>query len=135
MRKALMLLATIIAAGSALAAAPTATARDNDCDRNKDDCVVVTPPKPTPTPTPTPPPVVKPVVVAPVPPPRQIMQAYGVAADWVCDPLFTPEGAGWPGTPVGGWGKSWAMWPNNGAGGFVCQRSIVPKGSIWVLAR
>ena len=73
--------------------------------------------------------------VAPAPGPEPIHQAYGVPADWVCDPLFTPEGAGWPGTPVGGWGKSWAKWPNEGTGGFVCQRSIVAKGNIWVLVK
>jgi hypothetical protein len=27
-----------------------------------------------------------------------------------------------------GWNPSWAMWPNNGTGGFVCQRSIPSLG-------
>lgn len=31
-------------------------------------------------------------------------------------------------TCIAGWDPSWAQWPNNGTGGFVCQRSIPSLG-------
>jgi len=34
----------------------------------------------------------------------------------------------------GGWSKSWAQWPNEGAGGFVCTRQVMyqPATGTWV---
>ena len=35
---------------------------------------------------------------------------------------------------AGGWSKSWAQWPNEGAGGFVCTRQVMyqPSTGTWV---
>ncbi|MFM8156107.1 MAG: hypothetical protein ACKOAF_08550 [Actinomycetes bacterium] len=51
------------------------------------------------------------------------LQQVGVPASGSCDDV--PFWAGhYDGYPVGGWGKSWAMWIYGGNGGPVCTREI-----------
>ena len=52
------------------------------------------------------------------------LQAYGITADGTCG-KDVPDSVNWPGIASqqsAGWSKSWQQWPNNGTGGFVCQR-------------
>ena len=76
-------------------------------------------------------------VVAPDASPLPIMQQYGIPADAVCDPNFTPAWAAWPGAPEGGWGKSYAAWAVDKIGGYVCTRTLVFDNSshTWVLQK
>lgn len=53
-------------------------------------------------------------------PPADVFQSVGIAADADCSDVDGPD-HNWAGTTNGGWGKSWAQWPNDGTGGFVCN--------------
>lgn len=62
------------------------------------------------------------------------LQQVGVPSSGNCDDV--PSNVGhWRGAPVGGWGKSWVQWINDGRGGPVCTRELQdrPDGSIVVL--
>lgn len=41
----------------------------------------------------------------------------------------------WAGVESGGWGKSWAQWMNDGAGGAVCTRTLIynPARARWMV--
>lgn len=56
-------------------------------------------------------------------PPPDVLQSVGISADDDCAGVNNPE-LNWAGTTDGGWGKSWAQWPNEGTGGFVCNRVL-----------
>lgn len=56
-------------------------------------------------------------------PPPDVFQSVGIGADDDCAGVNNPE-LNWAGTTDGGWGKSWAQWPNDGTGGFVCNRVL-----------
>ena len=45
-----------------------------------------------------------------------------------------PTSLNWSGVSSGGWGESWAQWPNGGAGGPVCTRMLTYNASLslWV---
>ena len=55
--------------------------------------------------------------------PADVHQSVGVAPDQDCSGVDGPA-HNWAGTTNGGWGKSWAQWPNEGTGGFVCNRVL-----------
>lgn len=38
----------------------------------------------------------------------------------------------WGSEIPGGWGASWAQWPNDGRGGFVCTRTLHRRGGVWI---
>jgi hypothetical protein len=65
-----------------------------------------------------------------------IQQVGRASADAPCDvPAVEDDAAGWS-----AWGRSWAQWPNDGKGGWVCTRSITwakdtPPASSCILAR
>ena len=46
-----------------------------------------------------------------------------------------PTSLNWSGVSSGGWGESWAQWPNGGAGGPVCTRTLTYSAaqSAWVV--
>jgi hypothetical protein len=76
-----------------------------------------------PTPTPTPTPTVSPTV-PPVPPvPPVTILSVGPNGDWL-QQYGRQQTDNCPVT----WGKSWAFWPNNYTGGFVCTRTIPAYG-------
>lgn len=56
-------------------------------------------------------------------PPPDVFQSVGISGDDDCAGVNNPE-LNWAGTIDGGWGKSWAQWPNDGTGGFVCNRVL-----------
>lgn len=56
-------------------------------------------------------------------PPPDVHQSVAVPADSDCSNVDGP-GHNWAGTTDGGWGRSWAQWPNEGTGGFVCNRVL-----------
>lgn len=65
-----------------------------------------------------------PVVTPPPPVVHGSLQQVGVPASGSCaDVPF--EAGHFDGYPAGGWGRSWALWMNNGKGGPVCSREIV----------
>jgi len=33
-----------------------------------------------------------------------------------------------------GWGQSWAQWPNDGSGGYVCNRVVFYKDGVWLVS-
>lgn len=69
------------------------------------------------------------VRLSPVPPshwahPADIVQHIGKPDLASCESgLDTPE-LNWSGAESGGWSESWAQWPNDGAGGPVCVRTL-----------
>lgn len=56
-------------------------------------------------------------------PPPDVFQSVSVPQDSDCSGVDDPD-HNWAGTSNGGWGKSWAQWPNEGTGGFVCNRVL-----------
>ena len=73
------------------------------------------------------------VVSEPVDPPEahDYIQQVGVPLSGDCSDV--PNYVGHlPGFPIGGWSKSWALWPNDGLGGPVCTREVEerPDGTI-----
>ena len=73
------------------------------------------------------------VVSEPVDPPEahDYLQQVGVPLSGDCSDV--PNYVGHlPGFPIGGWSKSWALWPNDGLGGPVCTREVEgrPDGTI-----
>jgi hypothetical protein len=65
--------------------------------------------------------------------PPDFVQQFAISSGGTCEsipdgiPLFNVSRSG-------GWGKSWAQWPNDGQGGFVCTRTVRYEPSIqgWV---
>ena len=57
------------------------------------------------------------------------LQQVGVPASGDCADVPVTVGHD-QGFPIGGWGKSWAQWINNGTGGPVCTRTVeeIPNG-------
>lgn len=55
--------------------------------------------------------------------PADVHQSVSIPADGDCSAVDGP-GHNWAGTSNGGWGRSWAQWPNEGTGGFVCNRVL-----------
>jgi len=51
------------------------------------------------------------------------LQQFVQSPNLTCDEA-QPEGLDWSGVPSGGWGESWAQWPNDGQGGNVCSRTL-----------
>ena len=73
------------------------------------------------------------VVSEPVDPPEahDYLQQVGIPLSGDCSDV--PNYVGHlPGFPIGGWSKSWALWPNDGLGGPVCTREVEerPDGTI-----
>jgi len=56
------------------------------------------------------------------------LQQFVKSPDLTCDEA-QPEGLDWSGAPSGGWGESWAQWPNDGQGGNVCTRTLFYNNS------
>ena len=56
------------------------------------------------------------------------LQQFVKSPDMTCDET-QPEGLNWSGAPSGGWGESWAQWPNDGQGGNVCTRTLFYNNS------
>jgi hypothetical protein len=56
-----------------------------------------------------------------VPPP--VMQQFGKPGAGSCDENASAH-LNWSGVTSGNWGQSWAMWPNGGIGGPVCNRVL-----------
>ena len=55
--------------------------------------------------------------------PAAHIQQFPKSSSMTCDEA-QPEGLNWSGAPSGGWGESWAQWPNDGRGGEVCVRTL-----------
>ena len=53
----------------------------------------------------------------------EYIQQFAKSSSMTCDEA-QPEGLNWSGAPSGGWGESWAQWPNDGRGGEVCVRTL-----------
>jgi len=53
----------------------------------------------------------------------EYIQQFAKSPSMTCDEA-QPEGLNWSGAPSGGWGESWAQWPNDGRGGEVCVRTL-----------
>jgi len=56
------------------------------------------------------------------------LQQFVESPNMTCDEA-QPEGLNWSGAPSGGWGESWAQWPNDGQGGNVCSRTLFYNNS------
>lgn len=65
--------------------------------------------------------------------PRDLIQQFGIAPDQNCTSIPLSI-AVFNVSRSGGWSKSWAQWPNEGQGGFVCTRTVRYEPSIqgWV---
>ena len=55
--------------------------------------------------------------------PAAHIQQFTKSPSMTCDEA-QPEGLNWSDAPSGGWGESWAQWPNDGRGGEVCVRTL-----------
>ena len=68
--------------------------------------------------------------------PRAPMQQYGIAADDTCVAVL-PDETDFPALlsmKDQAWGKSWAWWPNEGIGGFVCTRQpFYTSNEMWAV--
>ena len=53
----------------------------------------------------------------------EYIQQFAKSPSMTCDEA-QPEGLNWSDAPSGGWGESWAQWPNDGRGGEVCVRTL-----------
>ena len=60
--------------------------------------------------------------------PNPIVQQFGKPASGACE-AAAPITLNWGGAGSGGWGDSWAQWPNGGLGGPVCTRMLVYSSS------
>lgn len=69
-----------------------------------------------------------------VPVPAPIVQQFAKPAAGTCADA-APTSLNWSGVASGGWGESWAQWPNGGRGGAVCTRTLVysPSQSAWTV--
>ena len=67
--------------------------------------------------------------------PSPVLQQVGLPASGSCADLSTPS-LNWGGASSGGWGQSWAMWPNGGRGGSVCTRTLMYSSALghWIAA-
>lgn len=67
--------------------------------------------------------------------PGPVLQQVGLPASGTCSDVSSTS-LNWGGVSPGGWGRSWAMWPNDGRGGGVCSRMLVyvPALSRWAVA-
>lgn len=70
---------------------------------------------------------------------RVAMQQFAVPSGTTSDQCasFVPEHVDWLGLESHrelGWGLSYAEWPNEGQGGFVCGRDVRWTGTTWVIA-
>ena len=78
-------------------------------------------------------------VIGPSLGPSGPQQAYGRSQSGTCDDN-APSWVNWPGIAsqqYASWGMSWQQWPNNGTGGFVCERqpSLTSAGTWTVQAQ
>lgn len=55
--------------------------------------------------------------------PKDVHQSVAIPADADCSDVDAPA-HNWAGTTDGGWARSWSQWPNEGTGGFVCNRTL-----------
>ena len=67
------------------------------------------------------------------PGPADIVQQFALPSSGRCDDGATAA-LNWSGVSFGGWGISWAQWPNNGSGGAVCSRELTFQQSSGVWA-
>lgn len=67
--------------------------------------------------------------------PAPVVQEFGRPAAGTCD-AAAPASLNWANVGSGGWGQSWSQWMNDGAGGFVCSRTLVYSNSLggWTIA-
>ena len=65
--------------------------------------------------------------------PAPVIQQFERDSSETCE-AGQPDGLNWGGSSSGGWSQSWAQWPGNGAGGFVCSRTLTynPALGHWV---
>ena len=65
--------------------------------------------------------------------PAPIVQQFARPVSGTCL-AAAPTSLNWSGVSSGGWGESWAQWPNGGAGGPVCTRTLTYSASqsAWV---
>lgn len=66
--------------------------------------------------------------------PAPVVQQFGKPSTGTCDEA-QPEGLNIGGASGGGWGESYAMWMNNGTGGFVCTRTLNYSSALghWIV--
>jgi hypothetical protein len=64
-----------------------------------------------------------------------VVQQVGLPVTGTCDAIADTS-LNWGGAPSGGWTKSYAMWPRDGKGGWVCTRTLtyVPSTGMWVVS-
>jgi hypothetical protein len=55
--------------------------------------------------------------------PNDLFQSIGLGSASSCASVSRPD-LDWSGVASGNWTKSWAMWPNGGIGGPVCNRVL-----------
>ena len=68
-----------------------------------------------------------------LPPP--VLEQFGKPSGMSCD-ASEPDGLDWAGVSSGGWGQSWAQWPNGGTGGPVCTRTVSYSTALakWIIS-
>jgi hypothetical protein len=66
--------------------------------------------------------------------PQPIHQQFGKPVSGTCA-AAAPAVLNWAGVGSGGWGESWAQWPNGGTGGAVCSRTLSYSSaqSAWII--
>ncbi len=66
--------------------------------------------------------------------PQPIHQQFGKPVSGTCA-AAAPAVLNWAGVGSGGWGESWAQWPNGGTGGAVCSRTLSYNSaqSAWII--
>lgn len=62
--------------------------------------------------------------------PAPQLQQVGRHADENCTRV-NHDALTWGSDITGGWSSSWAQWPNDGLGGFVCTRTIAYRNGAW----
>jgi hypothetical protein len=55
--------------------------------------------------------------------PGDVFQSFGLGSASSCASVTRPD-LDWSGVASGNWTQSWAMWPNGGTGGPVCNRVL-----------
>jgi hypothetical protein len=65
--------------------------------------------------------------------PADITQQVALAPGNTCASIEDKQ-LNWAGSTSGGWGQSWAQWPNGGKGGVVCTRTLYysPTYAHWM---
>ena len=61
--------------------------------------------------------------------PADHMQQVGVPSTGSCTDVDR-EDLNWSGVASGGWGRSWAQWANDGAGGDICVRTLYYRSGL-----